>query len=163
MTLLDHSDAVHAAAHKKPSRGALIKAARDIYLYHQRTGRMHYTQSPLRMSIVRHKWRPPYHEVIFEDCSSFVTACYWTAGYPDPNHLGYNGQGYTGTLAAHGRVVTGQPRPGDLCFYGNGSPWHHVTMVSSNVKLVYSHGFEGGPRLVALRYRSDLGEIRRYV
>lgn len=165
--ILDGNDSIHAATHKPPSGARIVQAAREIYRYHERTGRMHYTQSSLRMSIVRHKWRPPFTTVLFEDCSSFVTACYWLAGLPDPNDLGYNGQGYTGTLAQHGKPVTlAKARQGDLVFYGPGAPWHHVAIISDATgpaRHVYSHGHEGGPFLVDLDYRSDRGEIRTYL
>lgn len=93
----------------------------------------------VRMQIVRQRLRlPPLLRFIFEDCSSSVTGLYWLAGLPDPNGRGYDGYGYTGTLASHGRVVwrLGQPlsqlRPGDLIFYGGGFPHHHVTMYLGN-------------------------------
>ena len=35
------------------------------------------------------------------DCSGFVTLCYYLAGAPDPNGLGYSGEGWTGTLLGH--------------------------------------------------------------
>ena len=163
---LDGNDTVHARTHKPPNRAGIVRAAKAVYDYRKATGRVHYTQSPSRMTIVRHKLRPPFHEILFEDCSSYATACYWLAGFPDPNGLGYNGQGYTGTLARHGRVVTlAQSKIGNLVFYGQGPPWHNVAIISdaSGSRHVYSHGHEGGPRLVQIDYRSDRGEIRAYV
>lgn len=146
------------------NRARIVKAARDIFAYHEQTGRMHYTQSPLRMSIVRHKWRPPFHDVLFEDCSSYATACYWLAGLRDPNGYGYNGLGYTGTLCLHGKPVSAaQAKGGDLAFYGPGAPWHHVAVVAAKPGYVYSHGHEGGPFLEPLKYRADLGQIRTYL
>lgn len=65
--------------------------------------------------------------LILTDCSGFATLCYKAAGAPDPNGLGYNGAGWTGTLAAHGRR-TNDPQPGDLCFYGTAPPFNHVAV-----------------------------------
>lgn len=55
------------------------------------------------------------------DCSGFATLCYKQAGAQDPNGLGYDGQGYTGTMEQHGRK-TSTPQPGDLAFWS--SPDH---------------------------------------
>jgi hypothetical protein len=52
------------------------------------------------------------------DCSGFATLCYKTAGAPDPNGMGYNGYGYTGTLMEHGQK-TNSPSGGDLHFWSN--------------------------------------------
>lgn len=163
----DGNDAVHKAAHAQiAKRAAVVKAAKAVYDYHNKTGRMHYTQSSLRMTIVRKKLRPPFHNVLFEDCSSFATGVYWIAGCPDPNGLGYNGFGYTGTLARHGKVVSlAQSKLGDLVFYGTGPVWSHVAVISdaTGARHVYSHGHEGGPFLVSIDYRGDRGEIRSYI
>jgi hypothetical protein len=114
---------------------------------------IHYTQSSLRMYGVRNKIKPPGIPR-YEDCSSFATWCYWLAGAADPNGLGYNGQGYTGTLAAHGkRVSTSQLRPGDLVFYGGGFPYTHVVIYIGGGRVV-SHGSESGPKITSLFYRT---------
>lgn len=83
------------------------------------------------------------------DCSGFVTLCYKLAGASDPNGLGYNGLGYTGTLLEHGRAVpVSGAKPGDLIFYGPGTAEHVVMVVEAGADpLVVSHGFEGGPLL----------------
>ena len=95
------------------------------------------------------------------DCSSFATGCFRQAGVKtDPNGLGWRA-GYTGTLCRHGKRVS-TPAPGDWVFYGSGPRWHHVT-VSGGTGRVVSHGTEGGPFLEPMDYRSDRGEIRRYV
>jgi cell wall-associated NlpC family hydrolase len=102
----------------------------------------------------------------FEDCSSFVTWCYFAAGAPDPNGLGYNGFGYTGTQIAHGQEK-GRPRPGDLVFYGpSRSAINHVTLYVGNGRVI-SHGQETGPQLLPMDYgRGSLGgrqQIRTYL
>jgi cell wall-associated NlpC family hydrolase len=86
------------------------------------------------------------HEPRVMDCSTFVTLCYKAAGLPDPNHLGYNGEGFTGTLIAHCHKVS-TPQPGDLCFYlGGGSAGapQHVTIYVGHGKVI-SMGGEGDP------------------
>ncbi len=165
--VIDGNDAVHKAAHAAlGKRQAVVKAAKAIYDYYRQTGRCHYTQTSARMTIVRHKLRPPFHEVLFEDCSSFATACYWISGCPDPNGLGYNGFGYTGTLARHGKVVSlAQSKQGDLVFYGSAWPWSHVAVISdaTGARHIYTFGHEGCPCLTPIDYRSDRGEIRSYL
>jgi cell wall-associated NlpC family hydrolase len=97
---------------------------------------------------------------LYEDCSSLATGCYFIAGLLDPNNLHYNGQGYTGTLAVHGKWVS-VPEPGDLVLYGWGFPYHHVAIYVGGGRVV-SHGSESGPLLLYTRYRSDLAMFRRY-
>lgn len=122
-------------------------------------GRIHYTQSSLRMYGVRHRIRIP-RVTPYEDCSSFATWCYWHAGAKDPNGLGYAGYGFTGTLAQHGKRVT-TPKPGDLIFYGSGPPYSHVAVYIGK-GLCVSHGSEAGPMILNYRYR-PVAAIRSYV
>jgi hypothetical protein len=127
-----------------------------------KAGQIHYTQSEDRMWGVRNRVRPP-RVPQYEDCASFVTWCYWVAGVSDPNGLGYNGEGWCGTLDAHGRRVS-DPAPGDLVFYGWGplpAPGHVAIYVGGG--KVVSHGSEAGPAVLSLDYRSDRGNVRRYV
>jgi cell wall-associated NlpC family hydrolase len=123
---------------------------------------IHYTQGARRMGGVRNRIKPP-RVPSYEDCSSFATWCYWVAGAPDPNGLGYDGYGYTGTQVNRGRKVS-TARPGDLVFYGNvgGSVPTHVAICVGGGKVV-SHGGESGPLLALISYRRDLHSIRRYV
>lgn len=142
-------------------RDAAVHAAMEGYNYR---GHIHYTQGPARMDIVRHKRMPPWHGDIWEDCSSSVTAWFWIGKLPDPNHLGYNGQGYTGTLAVHGVRVT-FPKPGDFAFYKPPYPYGHVAMCvgyQNGVPMVVSHGGESGPSYVPWNYRGDFSHWRRY-
>lgn len=120
---------------------------------------IHYTQGPLRMYGVKNKIRPP-KVPLYEDCSSFATWCYWGAGVKDPNNLGYNGYGYTGTLALNG-ARTYSPRVGDLAFYGS-YPYTHVVVYIGDGKCI-SHGSEGGPYLLPVMYRSDFSHYRTYI
>jgi hypothetical protein len=125
---------------------------------------IHYTQDQRRMEGVRLQVVPP-RVPSWEDCSSFATWCYWAAGAPDPNGLGYNGFGYTGTQILQGSE-TADPRPGDLCFYGpTRSNITHVTVYVGN-GCVVSHGREEGPELYgSANYRraQDLQQIRSYL
>jgi cell wall-associated NlpC family hydrolase len=66
------------------------------------------------------------------DCSGFVTLCYKEAGAPDPNGMGYSGQGFTGSLLLRGRP-TKSPKPGDLAF------WHspdHVAVYMGGGNII---------------------------
>ena len=99
------------------------------------------------------------------DCSSFATQCYYAAGAKDPNGRGYDGQGYTGTLLAHGtKINKSQLAIGDLVFYGYttrsspafpvGSPTHVAIYAGSG--MVYSMGSSVGPSYYAINYRGDV-------
>lgn len=132
--------------------------AAGLFGYHNR-GAIFYTQGPWRMFGIRNHLRPPAIPR-WEDCSSFTTWCYWVARIRDPNGLGYNGLGFTGTQASHGiRVVS--PLPGDFAFYGP-SPHRHVVMYLGGGRCV-SHGSSAGPLIVAPFYRGDFSHWRRYV
>ena len=123
---------------------------------------IHYTQGPSRMYGVKHHVMPPSVPP-YEDCSSFATWCYWVAKAADPNGLGYNGYGFTGTLASHGRSTTvAAAQRGDLILYGRGYPYSHVVVYIGNGKAI-SHGSERGPSLVNVYYRSDLRSVRSYL
>ena len=70
--------------------------------------------------------------------------------------------GYTGTQAMHGRVVSLDAlEVGDLVFYGRAWPYGHVAGYVGGGKVI-SHGSEGGPYLLPVRYRSDVSHARRY-
>ncbi len=82
------------------------------------------------------------------DCSGFVTCCYYAAGYPDPNGLGYNGQGFTGTLLEHGtKIELRSCKVGDLVLFGSGTGDHVCMVIAANAPnpLLVSHGQEAGP------------------
>lgn len=87
------------------------------------------------------------------DCSGFVTLCYYLAGAPDPNGLGYSGQGWTGTLLAH-LPRTAALRRGDIVVWGV-YPGRHCALVlePGDDPLLCSHGQERGPR--AVRYSDE--------
>jgi cell wall-associated NlpC family hydrolase len=93
------------------------------------------------------------------DCSGFVTLCYYLAGAPDPNGLGYDGQGWTGTLLDH-LPATAVVRRGDLVVFG-AYPGRHCALVlePGDDPLLASHGMERGP--VAIRFSAEAAVQRR--
>jgi hypothetical protein len=116
-------------------------------------GSIHYTQGGLRMQGVNNRLYPPRYPN-YGDCSAMTTWWYYVGGAPDPNRLGYNGYGYTGTQSNHGQSVRWQTAPRmALVFYGH--PIGHVAMVVRRGMAV-SHGSEVGPLLVAINYRSPV-------
>lgn len=96
---------------------------------------------------------------VSDDCSTFGTKDYKYAGAPDPNGLGYDGYGNTGTMRAHGiSIPLFQALPGDLAHYDNPQ---HVAIYVGNGRVI-SHGSEIGPLLSPVDYR-PLTEIRTYL
>lgn len=105
------------------------------------------------------------------DCSGHSTGAYFWGrkvtgvAVPDPNHRGYDGYGYTGSLIDNPK--TGAPyKIGDLAIYGTSpsNTTHVVTCYiegSSSTARWCSHGSEAGPYAVALGYRSDLLAVVR--
>ena len=87
-------------------------------------------------------WSAEAHNRGF-DCSAFVTLCYKEGGAPDPNGSNFDGNGYTGTLAKHGKTVT-TPKPGDIQLYGDPPGYGHATIYIGD-GLVASFGSEAGP------------------
>jgi len=128
-----------------------------------------------RMAIRYSQYRPmevlkPPRVPLHWDCSGFVTNCWYGGGGPDPNGRGYDGQGYTGTLIAHGhRVDMSAMKVGDLVFYGytpysypgfnKGDPTHVAIYVGNGMILSLGHY----PMIYAkYTYRSDLNHFRHY-
>jgi hypothetical protein len=85
------------------------------------------------------------------DCSESVTLLCRLAGLHDPSGLGFNGQGYTGTLLEHLQHYTDPSiaAVGGLVVFGPGNG-QHVAMVrrAGHDPLLFSHGQERGPLLV---------------
>jgi hypothetical protein len=101
------------------------------------------------------------------DCSEHATEAYYWArtetgvSVPDPNHSGFNGYGYTGTLVNNPRVTSGKYQVGDLAIYGSStSDTEHVCSCyeagDAKTSEWCSHGSEAAPYAVELHYRSDL-------
>jgi hypothetical protein len=97
------------------------------------------------------------------DCSAFVTYCYSWAGAPDPNGQNYDGQGYTGTLLAHGtEIPKASAVGGDLIVYGAGTG-DHVAMIveAGSDPLTVSMGQQGDPNYV--RVSQDGRQPQRFL
>ena len=137
-------------------------------------GALHYTQDSRRWEgideklIARHG-QFPHHA----DCSAFATWCLWN-GLAVPFKMGdiVNGEhwqaGFTGTLAQHGLEVTHghRVRRADLVLYGPAPTFEHVAIIvgeKNGDPIVVSNGSEGGPYFLPYNYRSDVGQIRRYI
>jgi len=102
------------------------------------------------------------------DCSTSSTDAYFWArlqtglAVPDPNHSGFNGFGWTGTLVQNPEVgLSARHEIGDLGIYGRNrsDTTHVVTCYVPGVGSASewcSHGSESAPYPVELRYRRDL-------
>lgn len=111
------------------------------------------------------------------DCSGTVSVIYHEAGAPDPNGLGHNGFGFTGTLWPRGRYVGSNVKAWDLAFYGYDSrgnyPSHVAIVITDKLasKLLgytvtgwHVLSFGSNPmRIAPLHYRSDFRGARRYI
>lgn len=128
------------------------------WLFAHVRGKLIYTEDmDLRMEGVVKRLAPPRHPA-HADCSGIATWAFFVSGWPDPNGLGYNGTGWTGTMQQHGmRVTVAQAQRNDLVFYPD--PWHVGVCVGSG--KVISFGHQGGPDLTPIGYRR-IGEVRRY-
>jgi len=86
------------------------------------------------------------------DCSESVTLICHIAKMGDPNHLGFNGYGYTGTILNYCKPHYTDPSKANIgalvvCGPGSGD---HVMMVRVPGKdpLLFSHGGEYDPKFV---------------
>jgi hypothetical protein len=124
------------------------------------TGQIHYAEiRPMPSTRIRVLPRLP----LTTDCSGWATLCYKYAGAADPNGLGYNGQGYTGTLLKHMHHITRiQAKPGDLVVYGckSNPNGHHVAVITSvgshtpETIETCSHGSENGPLAITVAHEA---------
>lgn len=140
--------------------------ARDAAMFALDNAPRHYTQGGARWDPIRSGARPGGHMWAYADCSSFATWCIWYAlgcGGPDVVNGADWSAGYTGTMLHHGVAVASPSHYGDLVIYGRrGSSGAHVAAYVGN-GLCVGHGSEGGPRLLPVRYRSDVLSVRRYI
>lgn len=85
------------------------------------------------------------------DCSESVTLLCRLAGLADPNGLGYNGAGYTGTMLAHLPHYSDpfNAGVGALVVFGPGNG-DHVCMVRriGHDPVLFSHGQERDPAFI---------------
>lgn len=90
------------------------------------------------------------------DCSGFVTMCAKAAGAPDPNGLGYDGQGYTGDLLSHLEPAIERKHTwrGDLVVFGAGTGDHVVVLLEGGSHVedpqCASHGSTADPSIFPL-------------
>lgn len=156
-------DQAYQRFHAPPASAAEVAAA--IADYCERTIRAtvgwHYRQARAMQSLGDNPDSGGY-----SDCSEHATCTYFHAkkvtgvAVPDPNHSGYNGYGYTGTLVSNPWV--GSPyKVGDLAIYGGstGTTEHVCTCYEpggSSDSEWCSHGSEAAPYAVELHYRGDL-------
>lgn len=151
------------AAKKGKASGRINEATHAAQLALRNRGDVHYTQGGARwQGIDREMDASKGQYPRYADCSSFYTWCLWQLLGQGRDVV--NGQswraGYTGTLATHGRRIEDDVE-GAAALYGGGWPYGHVAYCLGNGQVI-SHGSEGGPYLLPLRYRGDLAQIRRY-
>ena len=169
-------------------RWARRQAKHAALLGYRKAALIHYTQGPRRWDGIRLRLRAIKNQFPrYADCSAFVTWCLWTATRRFKLWDFVNGEswggGYTGTMADHGERVTRVHKNGglsvltaDAVLYGPGPDYSHTAIVVDSTwkvragwehlgpqPLVVSHGSEGGPFLLPMDYRSDRGEVRRYI
>lgn len=117
-----------------------------------------YSEGPDRMSSIG---KPKNTLPVTCDCSAFATLCYYWASAPDPNGLGYDHEGYTGTLLSHDEHITLLKKnaqginvteviPGDLVIYGGGTGEHVAVVIEAYGQdvLTISMGQQGDPSYV---------------
>jgi len=101
-------------------------------------------------------WPPKFP--INTDCSGSCTLWAFLANGNDPNGLGFDHEGYTGTFLSHEEhlalwvknakgVPVEQVQPGDYVVYGPGTGTHVaiIVKVNGNDILTVSHGEQGNP------------------
>lgn len=113
---------------------------------------IHYSQGWLRMAGVH---LSPHSLPLFTDCSASCTIIAKWSGAPDPNGLGYNGQGYTGTFLTNCiRIPDSAVKRGDFAVFGSGSG-HHVAMaLVDGGSQLFNHGTETHPIQIAFALES---------
>lgn len=118
---------------------------------------------------------PPFIPTSGTDCSGLVTAAYEAGGGSDPNNLNFNGEGYTGSLIAHGTRVysLADLKLLDLVFYGysdgrtsgfrRGDPTHVAAYVGivNGVHSVISNGHYP-MSFLPVNYWPPINQMRTY-
>ena len=133
-------------------RVKLAALMRDLVKH---AAQVHYAQIRPMRSV--HLTRPVYPLTM--DCSESVTClCKW-AGLHDPNGLGYNGRGYTGTLLDHLPHYHDPANAlcGALVVFGPGTGEHVCMVIEPDHRnpLLFSHGSEAGPIFTRLHDEAE--------
>jgi hypothetical protein len=155
------------ALHQRQARSLVRRACARLL---ENPAQVHYTQGPGRWDGINQRKgiTKPGFWPFYGDCSATATWVLWRALYvPFGVRDVVNGEnwtgGFTGTMLHHGVNVDAHvAKAGDLALYGHGWPGEHVAVCLGD-GTVMSHGSEGGPYRLPLRYRPDLLEVRRYV
>ena len=113
----------------------------------------------------------PFIVPIVADCSAFVTLIYNWTGAPDPNHLRYDHEGFTGTLLSANEhlalfrknakhIEVEDVLPGDPLILGPGTGVHATIVVAlgEGDPWVASHGHPGDPGIYRASQMAFLGE-----
>lgn len=155
-------------AHREEVRRVILEGVR---LLMRDPASVHYTQGPERWQGIDQHLRIANRQCItYGDCSSTATWLLWnglTHVHPTIKDVvnGANWRaGYTGTMASHGKLVRHDSsiKVGDLVLYGPRPTFEHVAVAIGGGRVL-SHGGEAGPFILPIDYRSDRGEVRRYV
>ena len=87
------------------------------------------------------------------DCSGFVMRIY--------EHFGYSLPRTSAAQAGATRTVSsGDVRPGDLFFYGNGSRINHVAIYIGNGQVVHASSPKSGIKISGAYYRTPVKVVR---
>jgi hypothetical protein len=126
----------------KSARAQIVHAAE--WLVDHRAG-CTYSEGNNRMICVSY----PYVLPFVSDCSSGIECLYSWGNANDPSGNNFEGDPYTGTLVAHGRLISARrARSADVGILGPDTGWHAVLVVSGGRDpLVWSMGEQGDPRL----------------
>jgi len=140
------------------SQRAAMRYLMDLLLNHR--ARVHYAEvRPMRSrsigTVFELKQRIASPGGLTMDCSESVTLICKLAGLADPNGLGYDGAGFTGTLLDHlpHYSEAGGAKIGALCVFGPGTGTH-VAMVHERGSdpWLFTHGEESDPSLHRLSW-----------
>lgn len=144
---------LHPVTAEDVKRNATVNAFRWLIAHEPQ---VHYQQwRPIPL------WIPPLTMPtagITTDCSGAVTLAAKWGGLPDPNGLGYGGQGFTGTLLSHlAHIGREHVQRADLVVLGPGTG-EHVCMVlevpgPAGELVLGSHGREAGPLIDTLAHQ----------
>jgi hypothetical protein len=105
------------------------------------------------------------HELpLMIDCSEYATCCYYAAGAEDPNGLGYNGFGFTGTMLDHlPSIPLSKAKPGDLVVFTNARfpRGQHVVIITGwgGDPMCASQGGESDPKFAPLSNFQGIGPM----